>query len=521
MKKTSIKMKLLFFVFIFTSVLLIYTNAAQASPENKDIFKSRFSGSIVMEDRHFDTLYWYIDPQAQEKYLLKDGVTLSRLIKNISIGISNENLNKLPSIDTENNVDWNITNRLKGQFLLQVENNGQVWYLNPLDQKTYKIANGKDGLDTLKNLALELDTEQLSLFETNDNLKTKITAMPEVDFSIYWDVWNRLKMDHLNSASSTDIERFYDSLKGMTEGMNDPYTQFFTPQNNELFQGSLDGSIEGIGAIVDVVDGIFTIVSPLKDSPAEKAGLQANDQVLSVDGVDIRNFKIDDSIYLVRGPKGTTVKLEIHRPKTKKTFFVSVKRDVIDIPFVEYEKLENNIAYIKINMFSDDMIDEFDIAKEAVIDNKTKGIIIDLRNNPGGYTSIVRKLSDFWLSPGDKIYSEKYSNYSHIYTAYSKPEINMPTIILTNQGTASASEIFTAALREHGLAQVVGDTTFGKGTGQALENFSDGSALKYTVFEWLTPMNNSIQDVGIKPDYFVENNEKSDLQLLKAQNLLK
>lgn len=513
--------KKILFILAFVSMLFFYIDKVEAATENTATIKNRFAGSIVLEDRYFDKLYWYIDPVSQERYLLKNGDTLSRLLKNLSTGISDKDLAKLPNSDNNDAIDWEMTQKLKGSFLLQVENNGQIWYLNPLDQKIYSIDNGKNGLETLKNLALKLDEEKLSLFTINENLKVKTPDAPAIDFSIYWNVWDRLKMDHFNADSLSDVDRFYGSLTGMAEAMDDPYTQFFTPEGNQYFQENLEGSIEGIGAMVDIVDGIFTIVSPLENSPAQISGIKAKDQVLSVDGKNIFGFSLEKSISLIRGPKDTIVELEVFRPDTKETFVVPIKRNQIEIPYVESEILDKDIAYIKINMFSENMIAEFNKAKEATINENTRGVIIDLRNNPGGYTTVVRKLSDYWLAPGDKIYSEKYSDSTYMYTAYSEAEIKLPTVILINSGTASAAEIFTAALSEHDLAQTVGETSFGKGTGQSLENFSDGSALKYTVFEWLTPLNNSVGEIGLEPDFVVSNYEKNDLQLLKAKSLLK
>lgn len=520
MLKINLRLKNLVFIFSFAAVLFICTAPAQAATEDDETIRQRYSGSVVIEDRKFEKLYWYIEPNTQEKYLLKNGDTLSRIIKNISRGIDNDNLNKLPTNDEQENIDWQLTHRLRGNFLLQVEEGGQVWYLNPLDQKLYAIANGKEGLETLQNLAIELDKEKLNLFAENKELNIRVPAMPAVDFSIYWDVWNSLKMDHYKAETLNDVDRFYGSLKGMADALGDSYTQFFTPQNNQFFQENLEGSVEGIGAIVDVVDDVFIIVSPLNESPAKKAGLESRDQVLSVDGIDIKGFSAEDTISLIRGQKGTNVKLEIYRPSTKKTFFVDITRDRVDVPFVEYEKLDNNIAYIKIHMFTEDIVTEFKKAREAVIDEKTTGVIIDLRNNPGGYTTSVRQIAALWLDPGDKIYSEQYRDIKRIYTAYSDAEIKLPTVILTNQGTASASEIFTGALKDHGLAQTVGETSFGKGSGQTIRSFSDGSALKYTIFEWLTPLDNSVEGKGLEPDFEIKNTPKNDLQLLKAKKLL-
>jgi carboxyl-terminal processing protease len=273
--------------------------------------------------------------------------------------------------------------------------------------------------------------------------------------------------------------------------------------------------------MVETLEDVLMIISPLNGSPAQKAGLQAQDQIWIVDDVDIRGFTLDDAVALIKGEAGTTVILEIYRPSTNETFKVSIIREEINLPNVESKKLDNNIAYIKINIFSINLKNEFDSARAKVVDGSTDGLIIDLRNNPGGYTNSAVQLADYWLPEGALIMQEKFPEQTFQYTSRIDREINIPTIILVNEGSASASEIFTSALDENNVAQVVGQTTFGKGTGQSIQNFPDGSALKFTVFEWLTSDSKSLQDVGLVPDYVVENTLYSDEQLKKAKELLR
>ena len=479
--------------------------------------EDRYSGSVVLETNGFDNYYWYIEPESKTKLLLKDGNSVSRLLKTFSLGINNTNLNKL---NLDDNTDYELLYNLRGKLLLQVEANGIAWYINPLDNKKYKIKNGNEGLKTLQSLAILISSEDIDNIPITDNLNFNNPEEKEIDFSMYWKVQEILKYNYYKPDTIKNSDLFYGSLKGIADSLNDPYTEFFTPVKKKNFDDKMQGELEGIGAMVEVKDNRLIIVSPLDDSPAEKSGLLPKDQVLKVDNIDIRGYKLEDSVELIKGPKGTDVVLEIYRPLENKVFEVTVTRDKIIIPTIIGEELDNNIAYFKINLFSNNLKSKFNNLKKELINDSTKGIIIDLRNNPGGYTSSAINLADYWLNPNELIFQEKYPTLLQKYSSRLDKEINLPTIILTNSGTASASEIFTLALKKHTDTKIIGEQTFGKGTGQGFSSFSDGSALKYTIFEWLDPDGISIQDIGIEPDYIIENTS-IDNQLNKAKELLK
>lgn len=518
-------MKKYFIFALFFLGLVVFAQNVKAATIvigwNAEDIKARYSGSVLVENDGFDKHYWYVNPEDKERYLLKDGKSVSQLLKTFGTGIHDKDLEKIASNENSANADYNLSHKMRGQILLQVESDGQAWYINPLDDFRYHIANGKNGFDTLKSLAIEISEEKLKVIPISKNKYFSAVKNNEIDFDMYWSVIETLKDSYYKPEAVNDKNLFYGSLKGLAQSLNDPYTEFFTPTAKNDFDNRLEGSVEGIGAMVDTRNGILEIISPLEGSPAQKAKLLPADQVWFVDGVDIRGYYLDDATALIKGEAGTEVLLQIYRPSTAEIFEIKIIREKISVPNVAGKELDGNIAYIKINMFSLNLKNEFSKVKSEVINNYTKGLIIDLRNNPGGYTNSATALADYWLSEDEVIFKEKYPTSLNVYTATGGQEINLPTIILVNNGTASAAEIFSAALSENSLAKIVGTQTFGKGTGQSLANFPEGSALKYTIFEWLTPESKSIEKNGLTPEFVIDNSNQTDLQLQKALELIK
>ncbi len=507
--------KILFTLAIFS--FFFYGHNLQAA--TKILPKDLYAGSIVVEE-NFDTpSWWYIDESSGEKYHLKDGVSMTRLLQKFGQGIHDKDLQKLATSTESLNVDYKLINKYQGKFLIQVDKAGEAWYLNPLDDLLYRIENGAEGLQQLKYLALDISTAKLNSIQSAKDDNFLVPKNNGIDLSLYQNVWQTLKQNYYKPIDSQDL--FYGSLKGLTQSLNDPYTEFFDPRGKTEFNNRLEGTVEGIGTMVDLIDGKVVVISPLPDSPAEKAGLLPYDQILKADDKDLSDMTLDQAITYIKGPSGTKVNLTIYRPDEKKTFEIKVVREKIVLPIVSAKKLDNNLAYFKINIFAIDLEEKFNLAKAEVIDKNTKGIIIDLRNNPGGYTDSAISLVERWLPEGALIFSEKYPNKTQNFYSSRGGEFHLPTVVLVNNGSASASEIFSSALKEHGKAQIVGQTTFGKGTGQNVANFSGGSAMKYTIFEWLTAGNKSIEKVGITPNYEILNTKNADLQLEKAKSLLK
>lgn len=518
-------MKKLLILSLTVFSLFLYVAEAKAvtvsDGPNANEIRDRYAGSFLVLDNNFSKEYWYVNPQSQEKYLIKDGKIVSRLLKTVGVGIRNVDLNKIATSSDSILVDYELSYKMRGQILLQVEEYGQAWYVNPIDNYRYSIANGQEGFATITKLALDINSVKLNAINAVDNNNFIDHDDDDIDFDIYNYVKDYLKTDFYRPARVNDKNLFYGSLNGLAESTKDPYTQFFSPQGRENFENSLEGDVVGMGAIVETVNNRLIIVSPLEDTPAIHAGLQPLDQVWKVDGLDIYGYSTTDSTSLIKGQEGTLVVLEIYRPSTDTFFEVSIRRQKIDLKNVVGKTLDGNLAYFKIGMFSNSLLSDFNTLQNSLIKDNTKGIIIDLRNNPGGYSRSAIDLADKWLDDDSLIVKETYNNKELLYTSRLTKEIDLPTIILTNQGTASAAEIFTSTLQAYNLAQTVGQKTFGKGTGQTFLYFADGSALKYTVFEWFDPLDNSVQGRGITPDYIIANTPQQDLQLQKARNLLK
>lgn len=507
-------LKRIYFSFAFLS-LIFWPSFSQAA--DNDLME-RYSGTVLSIDYGFKQQYWYLEPLSKTRYALDEKTQLENIVNKFSTTIKEKDLQKIATSQNKKGIDFNIAQKYRGQFLINQEKDiKEIWYVNPLDLNRYLVTNPELNLDLMQSLAIGIDSTKLNALPMAD-LENFNENVGEINFDNYWEIYDTLKSGYFQSDKIDTTKLFYGSLQGLVESVGDPYTQFFTPQGKKEFDNDLEGVTEGIGAIVDVKDDELTIITPIDNFPAAKAGLLPYDQILKVDDQDIHGYSVDEAVSLIRGPIGTKVKLNIYRPSTKKSFELTITRAKIVVPNVTGKKLDNNLVYIKINTFSASLPSEFKNIKQQLIDNTTKGVIIDLRNNPGGYTNSAIYLADQWLDTKQVIFKEKYSKSLEEYSASTPVEINLPTVILINNGSASASEIFTSALKNYNKATVIGEPSFGKGTGQALRPFADGSALKYTVFEWLDPASRSIEKVGIQPDIEIIRSQDNqfDSQLYQA-----
>lgn len=338
-------------------------------------------------------------------------------------------------------------------------------------------------------------TNVTNLFSKSEN--------PNVSFDQFWEVWKKVQEKYVyKPVSSTDL--FYGSMVGMVAALKDPYSVYMPPVKAEEFKRDLSGEFFGIGAEIGLKENRVTVIAPLPDSPAEKAGLKAGDVILMVDGKDIAGKPIDEVITLIRGPKDTVVALTVAKAGTAKE--VKITRGVITVPTVTWSMKERSIAYIRISYFNDTTWNEFDKAVPQIIAKSPKGIVLDLRSNPGGYLDTSVKVASEWVSSGVIVYEKLNDGFRDQYTADSGRHrfVGIPTVVLVDEGTASGSEIVSGALQDYGVATLVGSKTFGKGSVQDFEYFPDGSALKLTIAEWLTPKERQINKVGIEPDEKIE-----------------
>lgn len=374
---------------------------------------------------------------------------------------------------------------------------------------------------------------QRNYFPDISGVKNKETALNEtVDFSMFWKVWGQLQENYVDKSKIDSQKMMYGAISGMVKSLEDPYTVFLDPKFSKQFSENVNGSFEGIGAEIGIKKGILTIIAPLKGTPAEKSGLRSGDQVLKVDDKPTSDMTIDDAISVIRGPKGTEVVLTINREGWDGVKEIKIIRETIVIPVLEWEKKEGEIFYLRLYHFSLNSPSEFRKAAMEILDSKeaqkSKKLIFDLRNNPGGYLNAAQEIASWFIERGELIVSEDFGNGEKI--DYSSKGYNRfgdwNVILLVDNGSASASEIVAGSLRDQKGAKLVGTKTFGKGSVQELVNLSDGSALKITVARWLTPKGVNISEKGIEPDFEVEftkedYDNKTDPQLEKAIELLK
>lgn len=359
------------------------------------------------------------------------------------------------------------------------------------------------------------------------NKDTKVVT--DADFAPFWKVWNVLNEKSIFIKDIDDQDKVWNAIEGLANATNDPYTVFFRPEENKLFQEEIHGSFGGIGAEIDKKDNILTIVSPLKNTPAEKSGLKTGDKILMIDNEDATNITIDKAISKIRGPKGSTVVLTILRDEEKKTRNIDIVRDTIDIPTIK-TKIEDGVFIINFYTFSENSASLF---KEALIEfqnSKLDKMVIDLRGNPGGYLDSAIEITGWFLDTGKTIAIQDFNDNRKPISFKSRgPKIindNVKIMILVDNGSASASEIMAGAMSEYGIAKLVGTQTFGKGSVQELVDITEDTSLKVTIAKWLTPKGLSISVSGLTPDYEVKITQESieqgrDLQLEKAIELLK
>lgn len=347
------------------------------------------------------------------------------------------------------------------------------------------------------------------------------------DFNLYWEVWDSLKQNHVDKNQIKNKDLFYGSLKGMSAAANDPYTVFMNPTDAKEFADDLAGTFEGIGAEIGMRNDIVTIIAPLDGMPAQKAGLRAGDKIYAVDDKSTIGLTVDETVKAIRGAKGTKVKLTIMRGANTKVQDITIVRDTIIVKSVKTEMRDDGIFIIKVTNFNDDTFGLFNSAVSEALLKNPKGIILDLRNNPGGYLDTAVAMASEWVEAGPVVAEQFGENKRNEYPSNGNARLkNIPTVVLVNGGSASASEIVAGALRDYKEAKLVGEQTYGKGSVQSLQGLSDGSALKITVAKWLTPAGDAIDEKGIAPDYNVKLEQKDvdndvDPQMDKAVELLK
>lgn len=348
------------------------------------------------------------------------------------------------------------------------------------------------------------------------------------DLTQFWSIWKLLNEKYpFKDKIPTDSERLYGAIGGMVSSFKDPYTTFFPPKEAQLFADEVKGEFIGVGMEVGVKEGLMTVVSPLKGSPAEKAGMLPGDVLIKIDGKTTEGMSVDEAVSIIRGKAGTAVNLTVARKGKTEFLEITIKRDIISFPTVD-TKIDGDVFVLSLYSFSENSPKLFADGLKKFTDSKLKKLVIDLRNNPGGYLDAAVDIGSYFIPQGKIIVREDqgHDNPELVYRSHGT-DIPLPTglkiMVLVNGGSASASEILAGALSEHGAADLVGAQTFGKGSVQELIPLSDGSSVKITVAKWFTPNGVSISEKGITPKYVINDKateKNTDPTLKKALELL-
>lgn len=334
------------------------------------------------------------------------------------------------------------------------------------------------------------------------------TAMPPAtgdkqDMGLFWEAWEIVQSEFYGDLPDQNA-LIYGAIRGAVNTLGDPYTAFVEPQAAAIMREDQSGSFEGIGAQVTMENGVLSIVSVYEGRPAEQAGLRGGDVIAEVDNTPIENMSIYEAISLIRGPAGTAVRLKVLREGTE-PFEVEIVRAKIDIELVESEMLDDGIAYVRLTQFDNTGTAKLGAAIEDLLAQNPTGLILDLRNNPGGLLVESIQTAGLFLPQGSVVLIERFQDGTEQPYRTSDgpiaPDINM--VVLVDVGSASASEIVAGALQDYGRAVLIGDKTFGKGSVQLLHELSDGSELRVTVARWFTPKNRVIHGEGLDPDILV------------------
>lgn len=325
----------------------------------------------------------------------------------------------------------------------------------------------------------------------------------DADFSTFWDVWSLVQNAYVDQPVS-EKNLYYGSIAGLVNGLHDPYSTYFTPEEARAFNEQLSGSFFGIGAQLDQKDGQIVVIAPLPGTPAERGGIQPEDAILTIDGVETRGMSLDEAVGRIRGEKGTAVILGILHKDTTESVEISLIRDEIHTDSVTYTLRDDNIAVIEVSMFNEDTSALFATAAQRVLQDHATGIVLDLRNNPGGLLDTAITLAGYWIPKGQPVVLEEVrGERDSLFASGSSVLAQVPTAVLVNGGSASASEILAGALQDFQEATVIGEQTFGKGSVQEYHDLPDGGAVKITVARWLTPLGRSIDQSGIAPDTLI------------------
>lgn len=355
-------------------------------------------------------------------------------------------------------------------------------------------------------------------------------VVTQTDFAPFWKVWNLVDEKYPHAEDVSDQDRVWAATKGLVKSLDDPYSVFFPPEEAKFFEENINGEFGGVGIEIGIKEGILTVIAPLKNTPADKAGVKSGDKIIKIDDTLASDISIDKAVSLIRGEKGTEVTLTMFREGEEEPLEFTIERGIIKIPTIETELRSDGIFVISLFNFSLNSPELFRNALQEFIDARTSKLLLDLRGNPGGFLEASIDIASWFLPSGKTVVIESsgVSGKEKIYRSkgydiFKKDLLRF--VILVDGGSASASEILAGALSEHGVATVVGTKTYGKGSVQELISVTSNTSLKITIAEWLTPNGISISEDGLTPDVVVEITaedikEERDPQLEKAIEIL-
>jgi len=351
----------------------------------------------------------------------------------------------------------------------------------------------------------------------------------ETNFSLFWQTWQVIQNKFVDKDKINTEAMIYGAISGMVGSLGDPYTVFMEPEDTKRFVEDVKGSFEGVGMEVGIRNNQLTVIAPLEGTPAQKAGLRAGDAIVKVDNEGTADMTVDEAVNRIRGARGTEVVLTIFRKEWEEERDVKVIRGVIEIPSLKWELKDDNIAYLHLYNFTEKAAYDFRKAAIEILESPARKVILDLRNNPGGYLEVAQDIAGWFMEAGDVVAIEDFGEGKEqkLYKAEGNGLLaSYAVVVIINEGSASASEILAGALRDNQSVELIGETSFGKGSVQELEKLKDGSSLKVTIAKWLTPKGELITDKGLEPDVKVEISEEDiaaekDPQLDKAIEIIK
>lgn len=362
-----------------------------------------------------------------------------------------------------------------------------------------------------------------------DAISTNTKLVDAEQFQAFWKAWSVLDDKYVEAASTTSEAKVWGAIKGLAASYGDPYTVFFPPVESKMFQEDIAGNFEGVGMEIGIKDGKLMVVTPIKGSPAEKAGVKAGDMIVKIGDKSTQDLPVDQAVKLIRGPANTSITITFLPEGATKTVDRKLTRQVINIPTIETSTKPGGIFVIRLYSFSAQSANSFrEALREFVLSGNHK-LILDLRGNPGGYLEAAWDMASWFLPAGKIVITEDFGKNGSpkVYRSkgYDIFTGKLQMIILADGGSASASEILAGALQEHGVAKLVGTETFGKGSVQELVGITEKTSLKVTIARWLTPKGHNLSHAGLKPDYEVKVSEKDiaakkDPQMDKAIELL-